>query len=382
MKLKIEKKTTLILLILYFITPFATSEENAYPIIKTPKNPLYGSYELKLRKDLIIGNESYDQYLFGSINGIEVNDRYMFVCDSKMVRIQVYDLKGRYVRTIGRKGNGPGEFLIPNTFCVSRNGNIYVHDVMRRRMIVFDQEGNHKRDITLEKILAGKFYVDENGYIYSSILEFESENDMYIYFIKMNPQGKLQNIFRKEFYLSPIFDTTSGNKMRIFYDHPYLANLYFTVTNGNTLVLMNSLVYELDFLSQDGKVLMKIAKDEKSEKVSEEEKEGVFSDRFKDTPKSVLKNVTFSKQRPYSSNILTDETGRIYVERFKPVTEEDKGYSYDIFNKKGEYLYRSKIGFIANLIKNGYLYNISVKEEAGEIRIIRYKIENWGEMRF
>lgn len=169
--------------------------------------------------------------------------------------------------------------------------------------------------------------------------------------------------------------------MRIFYDHPYLNNLYFTVINGNTLVLTTSLAYELVFLSQDGKILIKIAKDEKSEKVSEEEKEKVFSERFKDTPKSMLKNVTFPKQRPYLSNLLADERGRIYVERFKPVTE-DNAYSYDIFNKKGEYLYRLKLGFRPNLIKNGYLYNISVKEEAGEIRIIRYKIENWGEMKF
>lgn len=201
MKLKIGKKAALVLLILYFIIPFAISEENAYQIIKSPQNPLYGSYKLKLRKDLIIGNESSDQYLFGSINGIEVNDRYIFVCDSKMARVQVYDLKGRYVRTIGRKGNGPGEFLIPNAFCVSRNGNIYIHDVMRRRMIVFDQEGNYKEDIRLEKILAGKFYVDENGYIYSSILEFESEKDMYIYFVKMNPLRKIAKYFQKRILL-------------------------------------------------------------------------------------------------------------------------------------------------------------------------------------
>ncbi|MCP2519589.1 6-bladed beta-propeller [Candidatus Aminicenantes bacterium AC-335-B20] len=373
MKLTFIKKLLFILLIFNIFTQLLISQKESSLVVISSKKPLHGNLKLKLKKDLVIGNEFSEHYIFGSINGIEVYDEYIYVLDGKMVKIQVYDLKGNYIKTIGRKGNGPGEFLLPNALCLSKNGNIYVWDLMRRRMIVFDKEGDYKKDIILEKISAGKFYVDENEFIYMRIVELETGSDMYTYFVKINPKGKLEKTLKKQFYLSLIIT----EKMRFFYEHPYLANLYFAVLPDGNFVLMNSLNYELTLLSPKGKILLRIRKKEKSEKVTQKEKEIIFSTKFKNFPKHLRKYVIFSKLRPYCSNLLTDEKGRIYVERFKPITEKSKVYTYDIFNKKGEYLYKLKLDFRINLIKNGFIYTAFINEETGEIKVFRYKIENW-----
>ncbi|MCP2604701.1 6-bladed beta-propeller [Candidatus Aminicenantes bacterium AH-873-B07] len=373
-----RQKIIFILFIFSLFNHFTISQQKSYQIIISQRNPIYGNLKLKLKKDLVIGNETSDHYIFGSINGIEVNDKYIYVLDAKMARVQVYDLKGNYIKTIGRKGNGPGEFLIPNAFHLSKNGNIYVWDLMRGRMVVFDKEGNYKKDIISKKISAGKFYVDENEFIYTRILELETGSDMYTYFVKINSKGKVEKILKKQFYLSLIIT----EKMRLFYEHPYLANLYFAVLPDGNFVLMNSLNYELTLLSPEGKILLRIRKKEKSKKVTQKEKEIIFSTKFKNFPKHLRKYVIFSKLRPYCSNLLIDDKGRIYVERFKPVTEKNEVYIYDIFNKKGEYLYKLELDFRINLIKNGFIYTAFTNEETGEVKVFRYKIENWEKIKF
>jgi len=53
----------------------------------------------------------------------------------------------------------------------------------------------------------------------------------------------------------------------------------------------------------------------------------------------------------------------------------------DIFSKDGIYLYQMNWTFIPALIKNGFLYEVSVNEEIGDVKVIRYKITNWSKFK-
>ncbi len=141
--------------------------------------------------------------------------------------------------------------------------------------------------------------------------------------------------------------------------------------------------YELILFSKDEDFLSKIVKEEKPIKVTKKEKDAVFSEYLqKAVPKHLHKYVTFSETRPYCSNILSDEKGRIYVERFKPVPEKGRPYTYEIFNKNGEFLYTLTLNYKIDLIKNECIYTISTHEETGQIKIARYKVENWDKIKF
>ncbi|MNX92210.1 Serine/threonine-protein kinase PknD [compost metagenome] len=56
--------------------------------------------------------------------------------------IQVFGSRGELVKTVGRRGNGPGEFSIPREITVDRFGNWFVADTLNHRIQVFDPEGN------------------------------------------------------------------------------------------------------------------------------------------------------------------------------------------------------------------------------------------------
>jgi hypothetical protein len=68
---------------------------------------------------------------------------FVYVADTKPEVIKVYDDRGRFVRTIGREGAGPGEFR--TGLIAVRAGRLIVHDPQASRVSVFDTSGTFVR---------------------------------------------------------------------------------------------------------------------------------------------------------------------------------------------------------------------------------------------
>ncbi len=66
----------------------------------------------------------------------------LYVCDTGAHRIQVFALgDGKLLRTIGKRGNQPGEFNFPEGIAVGKDGKLYVVDGLNFRYQVFDADG-------------------------------------------------------------------------------------------------------------------------------------------------------------------------------------------------------------------------------------------------
>ncbi|MBC7362349.1 MAG: 6-bladed beta-propeller [Candidatus Aminicenantes bacterium] len=93
----------------------------------------------------------YDQnYLFNSPFQLEVLNDKLFVLDTYNNRIQVFDLEGNYLKTLGKKGKGPGEFNAPEGFYLdSLNQKIYVADTRNLRLQILELEGKESAVIKL-----------------------------------------------------------------------------------------------------------------------------------------------------------------------------------------------------------------------------------------
>ncbi len=60
---------------------------------------------------------------------------------------------------------------------------------------------------------------------------------------------------------------------------------------------------------------------------------------------------------------------------------ESNGIEIDIFNKNGYYLYRTELPFIPIIIQNGDVYELFSLKDTGEVRIRKYKIKNWDQIK-
>jgi DNA-binding beta-propeller fold protein YncE len=70
-------------------------------------------------------------------------DGLVYIMDTANHRIQVFERSGKYVRTIGRRGKGPGDILLPCSLAFDKDNNIVVADDGNLRIQTFDSKGNY-----------------------------------------------------------------------------------------------------------------------------------------------------------------------------------------------------------------------------------------------
>ncbi|MEP6832401.1 MAG: hypothetical protein ABJB74_03365 [Gemmatimonas sp.] len=80
----------------------------------------------------------------------------------------------KLLRTIGRKGEGPGEFNAFYDVAVAPDGRLAVSDNLNRRITIFDATGTYVRDIVLQGTRPGVVAFDAQGRLY--VRQRSSEN--------------------------------------------------------------------------------------------------------------------------------------------------------------------------------------------------------------
>ncbi len=83
--------------------------------------------EATLVEEASIGVETgADEYMFGEVRGVWATDDRIYVLDSQIPIVRVYDLDGQHLLDIGRRGQGPGEFYEPGGVAVTDDGKVLV----------------------------------------------------------------------------------------------------------------------------------------------------------------------------------------------------------------------------------------------------------------
>ena len=94
--------------------------ENEIEVIKNPVKPMYGEDVFSMDEDLSIGvAEGEKEYVFFHLWHLAVdNQENIYAMDQGETYVKVYDKNGIFLRTIGRKGEGPGELQNPDNIFI------------------------------------------------------------------------------------------------------------------------------------------------------------------------------------------------------------------------------------------------------------------------
>ncbi len=292
----------------------------------------------------------------------------------KNCRIQKFDKNGKYVLTIGRQGQGPGEFERPNMlFLNRRTGNICVRD--SRRIDLFDNNGNYLDGIVFQSFPTS-FAFDSDGNIWGKFskggkMGASSSISM------ATSQGKLL----KEVIDFPIeASSSSSGGLELYITHGYEYNLFFSDLDMQTFVYAYSKDYELNVFNKEGELLYKIRKDEPPLSFSSDIKNKIRK-RYKRLPKSARDSIRFPDYFPFFDAIFADDVGHIYVKRIQTAVADENIYEYDIFSEDGYYLYNTKFLKLPRIIKNGFFYIFEADDETGIESVKRFKISNWDQIK-
>lgn len=88
------------------------------------------------------GDDESDEVIFGVLRTVATDDAgNVYLLDSQLNEVQVYSPQGEYLRTIGREGEGPGEFRRPGGMFITGDGRIAVMQMMPGRIILLTPDG-------------------------------------------------------------------------------------------------------------------------------------------------------------------------------------------------------------------------------------------------
>jgi hypothetical protein len=209
---------------------------------------LESSRELLLKTDLTLGVRDGDEDLmFGRPTKIVVDSKdNLYVLDHGYQLIRKYNAKGEYLLTVGRQGEGPGEYPNPLTIAVDRQDRLYVAG-LGTRISIYDESGNHLNDFkhdfpgSVIKSLAA----DSQDNIYLVCIDLLDQNMIH----KYNAQGEYLISFCESYAIGMSVDTRVEN---------IYAGGAINIDSSDHIFYTQSAPYEIRKFTSEGRLLTKI----------------------------------------------------------------------------------------------------------------------------
>jgi hypothetical protein len=357
--------------------------ENGVKVIKNPGEPVYGYIKLKLKEDLSIGRGDEKNYSFNRVRGVAVdNEGNIYAVDMSNRRVQVFDQKGKYLRTIGGMRPGPGAFQQPYKILLDENtGNIYVSDGPKIK--VFNQEGQFVADI-IPKAFPVDFIIAGEGMILAKTASGRPEEETEE-LTKINLKGESLGTYASFPFFNILSTKIDGGygSGRSGLEHDVLV----AGIDQQTCLYGYSKEYELNVIDSQGKLLFKIEKDAPYHNVTPGEqdeyrkKAALIRKKMLGKFKDIQVILKLPEHWPCFYNLLTDSEKRIYVQTNHTQHQPEVDKEVDIFSPDGYYLYKSVIPYFTRVIKSGFLYSSFADEKSGVEYVKRFRIKNWEQIR-
>lgn len=112
----------------------------------------------------IIPLETSDDCLIGEIFNIKKRCGRYYVQHSNQMKLDVFDENGKHLQTIGKVGNGPGEYFAICSYDAD-DQNIFL--LSPGKMMVYDINGNFQKEIPIKEIVWRAIKRIENGFLVS-----------------------------------------------------------------------------------------------------------------------------------------------------------------------------------------------------------------------
>ena len=358
------KKEILILCVLLmtcFISCAKKGEKSDYPVgienidginvLTNPDYPRDGRVTYSLIEEVSIGKDvGEEEYLLNRPFQMHVDSEgYIYVMDYGDCHILVYDDVGMYVRTIGRKGQGPGEFMSPAYFDFSQDGRVFVNDVMNQKITIFDIEGNPLGGFKLEDFYGGMCIASNNRLYFQKRsqkkeVELKSEFQeiqMITSIISMDSEG--QNIKHLNDIETGTVRTKAIEGGAISTSSRSERFIWALESRGKLYAGFNK-TYQITVLNADGSVEFRFGR-EYTPVANEEHKENPRINEF---------------HPAFFHNMLIDEDGNCWIRQFTPADFE--GYLYDIFNQEGIFIKQAVLSYPLYMFKERKAYSLLASE--------------------
>ena len=344
--------------------------------IHCTETPLYPEKTVVFEEELAIKEQDETgkiQLYKPSRFTVDANDN-IYISDSSDQAIKVFNQNGKYFRTIGTKGDGPGEFQSIGRIAFLQDGRLLVTDWQSRRTNFFNTKGeflySHKwRASHFDVYLTtnSSYTIDENIYGEKRQLLIKT----YDFF------GK-ELVFFGEFTPSGFHSYRQGDSSFAI-SLPYNAHSIFTGDQQQQWLYhcLND-KYLIEVYDQNGKLFRIIDRPYKPVPFTNKDAEEYWSS-FGDDPNNVFakmaKEVELPKVKTITKRLLVDDQGNLWVETLEEKIQDGSVFTaYDIFNKDGFYYAKVWCDVRPDIFIKGKMYSRVEDEKTGFRTVKRYRV--------
>jgi len=333
-------------------------KESSVPIIKVGKKPRT-KQSIKLVKELTIGsNEKDAEGFFEELQGILVDEHgNIYALDGRAQIVKVFDKDGRLFLTIGRSGQGPGEFEGPSGIQLTSKGELFIRS--RGRLSFFSLDGKCLRqqnvmtwDIDPIPDRQGRFIglgfspSEEKGVFNNQLTIFGSD------FVPVKVITGYKTSMKLDAEMQPVFPK------RI---------LYARLSNGTIIWGINQ-EYVVNIADEEGTLLRRLERDYDQAVVTDDVKKSALARLNRVAPGG---HWEFPKYFYPMYDLHTDDANHIIVQTYEHYRSPFR--KYEIYDVSGKYLVDLILDGNLAYLKNDRIYSIKESDE-GVSKIDRYHV--------
>ncbi len=139
--------------------PPSTTTDSAGVSIVTSTSSAWGERSARVDSTpvLRIGADQIGPYQFSFISTALLLERgAIAVVEASANEIRFFDAEGQHVRTVGRRGRGPGEFQVISGLFRTTGDSLTAHDQVERRVTIFPIDGGAPRVVRYDAVPGGR----------------------------------------------------------------------------------------------------------------------------------------------------------------------------------------------------------------------------------
>ena len=366
-------------------------------VVSNPNKPVLQVGKRKriaFKEELTIGTSEGDEnYMFGEqVSVIADDEGCLYVLDWDRKRIQKIDPEGKYLLTLGRRGQGPGEFgnLWNPNFDIE--GNIYVTDIVNKRITFFTQDGVYIKDIKTPVDVRGVTMLPDGHYL-TSRREVVEEKGVSIYTTIFGVYD-LKFDLTAEIHRETRETRQRGDRSRAEFiaeiesRGAFKPNFISCVTKNGFFYAGYPSDYEIRLFDQKGVPIKIIRREYDPVKISQKHKEDFFNQNVIDLLRvsgrtsevhlkdEVRKFMKYPKYLPAYQWFTLMNNGWLFV--IVDAIENEEAI-IDLFDNDGLYIgqFSTKIPLDSLYFKNGKAYTVATLDGYKYVKRYSYMIEEY-----
>ena len=370
-------------------------------VVRTLSGSVWGA-EATLVPEVSIGElDGPEEYLFGRIRSVAVNDDgTVYVLDQQAQHVRVFDSLGVYLETLGRRGEGPGEFTRAEAIAVLPDGRLIVRDPGNQRVTVFGPGPGETAEwrYNASTYTLSPLYTDTRGRTYLLAGDLSRVDDFAMQIIVLGPDGTpLDTLPEPSSDYVPPFVRAEVPGMSVSYGVPFTPRFHWTIHPGGHFLTGLSSSYRIDLARDDG--ALRIERSRNPVAALDEERayqrERTVGGIRRSIPDWDWDGPAIPSHKPFFHELLAGRDGRIWVRlstEGRPVDNDDhdpddpgsfpvtweEETRYDVFEPDGTYL--GVVGapdgfsrFPAPVFDSDHVWAVT-EDGQGVERVVRYRI--------